>query len=73
MQRFCLGHIHRTTKKIFQLLAQTDQFQQGLVCRQVDQEVKVAAVVFLPLGDGAIDPQWKRRGGVPPPACPVSR
>ena len=57
MQRFCFGHIYRATEKIFQLLSQLDQSQQGLVCRQVDQQVKVAAVVFLSLGDGAINSQ----------------
>ena len=53
MQRFCFGHIYRATEKFFQFLSQLDHSQQGLVSRQVDQQVKVAAVVFLPLGDGA--------------------
>jgi hypothetical protein len=60
MQRLCFGHIHRATQKIFQILSQMDQSQQALVCRQVDQEVKVTAVVFLSLGDGAINPQVGR-------------
>ena len=53
MQCFGFRDVHAATQEFFQLLSQLDHSQQGLVCRQVDQQVKVAAVVFLPLGDGA--------------------
>jgi hypothetical protein len=57
MQRFCFGDIHGAAQQVFQVLSQADQPQQGLVCSEVDQEVKVATGVLLPLGDGAIDAQ----------------